>query len=362
MAVAWIGNRETLVEHAVAHAAALLGSSRCPVFSFDTDIHGTRAAIALAEQVGAAYDHVEGAALARETALFIDKGAMTIAPGEARRRADMVVIAGDLPEAYDGFLADLANSVPDLSGKNAREFFLIGTGGAMPSFLNGTKATRLTAGKTGLAATLAALRAQCAGRKVSTPVSKFDDFAAALAAAKFPVFLFSGLTSDTFALEMLQGLVADLNRKGRASSLHLPASESGWGGALASTWMTGFAPRTGFGRGFPEFDPWRFDIERMIAEGEADLHLRIAHGKSGPAPEGKGVPLIVLTKTPKPVAGAAVTIAISEAGVDHDAVVYSARTGTLHSAVATAPTALPSAAEIIRSIGSHVSPEAEWPC
>ena len=62
MAVAWIGNRETLVERAAAHAAALLGSSRCPVFSLDTDIHGTRAAIALAERVGAAYDHADGAA------------------------------------------------------------------------------------------------------------------------------------------------------------------------------------------------------------------------------------------------------------------------------------------------------------
>ena len=53
MAVAWIGNRETLVERAAEHAAELLRSSRCPVFSFDTDIHGTRAAIALAERVGA---------------------------------------------------------------------------------------------------------------------------------------------------------------------------------------------------------------------------------------------------------------------------------------------------------------------
>ena len=64
MAVAWIGNRETLVEHAAEHAAALLRSSRCPVFSFDTDVHGTRAAVALAERVGAAYDHIDGAALA----------------------------------------------------------------------------------------------------------------------------------------------------------------------------------------------------------------------------------------------------------------------------------------------------------
>jgi formylmethanofuran dehydrogenase subunit B len=362
MAVAWISNRETLVEHAVAHAAALLESSRCPVFTFDTDIHGTRAVIALAERVGAAYDHVEGAALARETALFTDKGAMTIAPGEARRRADVVVIVGDVPEAYHGLLTDLAKSAPDLSEKNAREFFLVGTSRAMPSLLNGAKATRLSAGKEGLPATLAALRAQCAGRKVSTPVSKFDDFAAALADAKFPVFLFSGQSSDALALEMLQGLVADLNRKKRASTFHLPASESGWGSTLASVWMTGFAPRTGFGRGFPEFDPWRFDAGRMIAEGEADLHLRISDGKSSPIPKGGSAALVALAKTLKPVAGAAVTIAIGEAGVDHDAVVYSARTGTLHSTAATAPSTLPSAAEIIRSIGARVGPEAGWPC
>jgi formylmethanofuran dehydrogenase subunit B len=287
---------------------------------------------------------------------------MTIAPGEARRRADVVVIVGDVPETYNGLLTDLANSAPDLSEKNAREFFLVGTGRATPSLLNGAKATRLSAGKEGLPATLAALRAQCAGRKVARPVSKFDDFAAALADAKFPVFLFSGQSSDALALEMLQGLVADLNRKKRASTFHLPASESGWGSTLASVWMTGFAPRTGFGRGFPEFDPWRFDIERMIAQGEADLHLRISTAKSGPAPKGEGVPLIVLAKTLKPVAGAAVTIAVGEAGVDHDAVVYSARTGTLHSAAATAPSALPPAAEIIRSIGEHLPAGAAMPC
>ena len=78
------------MEHAAEHAAALLQASRCPVFSFDTDVHGTRAAIALAERVGAAYDHAGGAALARETALFTDKGGMIDCAGRgapARRRA-----------------------------------------------------------------------------------------------------------------------------------------------------------------------------------------------------------------------------------------------------------------------------------
>ena len=112
MAVAWIGNREVLVERAAEHAAALLHSSRCPVFSFDTDVHGTRAAIALAERIGAAYDHIDGAAVARETALFTDRGGMTIAPGEARRRADVVVIVGEMPEAHTAFVAGSRRRLP----------------------------------------------------------------------------------------------------------------------------------------------------------------------------------------------------------------------------------------------------------
>jgi formylmethanofuran dehydrogenase subunit B len=360
MAVAWIGSRETLVERAAAHAGALLGSSRCPVFSFDTDIHGTRAAIALAERIGAAYDHAEGAALAREAALFTTTGAMTVSPGEVRRRADMVTIVGELPEAYHGWLAELAGTVPDLSPTNAREFFVVGAGA--PPFPNGRPAAVLSCGNAGLGAILGALRAQCAGRKVSRGVAGFDGFAGALATARFPVFLFSGRGADGPALDMLQGLVADLNRKGRASSLFLPANESGWGSALASTWMTGFAPRTGFPRGLPEYDPWRFDVSRMIAAGEADLHLAI-RGRALPDVAGRRrVRLIALARTDAAIPGAAVTIAIGEAGVDHDSVGWSARTGTLASVAARAASGLPSAASVVRAIAAHVSNGAPLPC
>lgn len=362
MAVAWIGNRETLVERAAAHAAALLGSSRCPVFSLDTDIHGTRAAIALAERVGAAYDHADGAAVSRETALFTDKGAMTIAPGETRRRADVVVIVGELPQIHHEFVGELAETIPDLSAKNQREIFLVGSNGASaPPFSNGRTATLLSCGEAGLGATLAALRAQWRGRQTSQPVSNFDDFAKALEAAHFPVFLFSGDT-EGLALEMLQGLITDLNRKSRASGLHLPASENGWGIALASTWMTGFPLRTGFARGVPEFDPWRYDVARMIAAGEADLHLRISSSIVQPQKKRNRMALIALAKTEAPIAGAAVTIAIGEAGVDHEAVVYSSRTGSLRSIDARAASELPSAATVIRLVASHVSAEAALPC
>jgi formylmethanofuran dehydrogenase subunit B len=221
----------------------------------------------------------------------------------------------------------------------------------------------LTCGEAGLAATLAALRALCAGRRVSAPVANFDLFAKALAEARFPVFLFSGHAADALALEMLQGLIGDLNATGRASGLHLTASESGWGSAQASTWMTGFPPRTGFSRGFPEYDPWRFDVARMIAAGEADCHVWISGSaeRTPPKPR-KDMPLVALAKTPEPVAGAAVTIHIGKAGVDHDGVGYSSRIGTLVALKARSPTDLSSAAAILRAIADQIPAGAMPPC
>lgn len=284
---------------------------------------------------------------------------MIVSPGETRRRADLLVLVGTMPEAYHDFLADLTNSVPDLPEKTRRSVFRIGRG-RLKTLPWGGEAIQLSLANAGLSATLAALRAQCAGRQVTTPISNFGRFAQALSEARFSVFVYSGHSADALALEMLQGLVADLNRKRRASTLHLTASENGWGGALASTWMTGFPMRTGFARGFPEFDPWRFDAERMIAAGEADLHLWVCARVGGRPARKNGTRTIALARTARAVPGAAVTIATGVVGIDHPGVVYSARTGGLVSLGAKEESQLPSSATVVHAIADLVS--AELPC
>jgi len=382
MAVAWIGNRETTLALAVEQAALLLDASKSPVITLDTDIHGSRAAIALAERIGAAYD-VADTASAVEASLIMDRGAMTIAPGEARRRADMLVLVGPIPKAHASLVSDLAGSAPDLSGGQSRKLFALGaaTKGSLPD-----STVNVGNARAGLAATLAAVRATLAGRTFNGKLANLEVFAAALMTAIFPVFIYSG-EAGLLPLEMLQGLIADLNKTRRASTLHLPASEHGWGAVLTSGWMTGFAPRTSFARGFPEFDPWRFDVRRMIAAGEADLVLSVGGAAPfntptpNPSPQGGGElggnageppsPLrggvrgggnsmeaasaaawnhIALTNTPKPILSAAITIAVGTPGIDHDTVRYSARLGTIAASTATHHSDLPSAATILRML------------
>ncbi|MEK1887484.1 MAG: tungsten formylmethanofuran dehydrogenase, partial [Phyllobacterium sp.] len=100
MSVAWIGSQPVPLMDAIQIAARLLVSSRCPVFTIDADVHGTRSAIALAERLGGAYDHLFGETLAGEVALFTDHGAMTTTPGEARRRSSLIVLVGEIPVCH----------------------------------------------------------------------------------------------------------------------------------------------------------------------------------------------------------------------------------------------------------------------
>ena len=53
-------------------------------------------------------------------------------------------------------------------------------------------------------------------------------------------------------------------------------------------WMTGFPMRTGFGRGYPEHDPWRFDGDRLVASGEADCVLWISAYRAAQPPWNNG--------------------------------------------------------------------------
>jgi Formylmethanofuran dehydrogenase subunit B len=361
--VAWIGSRTVPLSAAIEQVAKLLENARCPVFSLNSDIHGYRSLIALAERVGATYDHVNGRDLVHEVALHTDVGGFFATATEVRRRADLIVVVGDVPVIHHDLLMSLAASKPDLSGGRRRRWFQVN--GRVEPTNEGRLPPRLKAVELGspdfpFHVVLGILRAALAGRKTSSALANADALRSDMANARFPVFMFSRL-SDVSSLAMLQGMLADINKTQRATALFLPADDDAWGLVLASTWMTGFPPRTGFSTGSPVYDPWLCDIDRMIEEKEADLHVWVSEGDEAP-PTKRGPPKIALVRSEKPVAGAAVTIRIGKAGVDHDGVVYSSRIGTLKSVVAEVPSDLPSVSAIVGQIQHALQGEGVTPC
>ncbi|APO71996.1 formylmethanofuran dehydrogenase subunit B protein (plasmid) [Rhizobium gallicum] len=346
--VAWIGSQTVPLPDAIEQVAKLLAKSRCPVFSIESDVHGSRSLIALAERVGATYDHVNGRNLLQEVALHTDIGGFFATATEVRRRADLIIIVGDIAAAHHDLLLSLASTAADLSSSSRRRWLQIkGKAPAAASEpLRRLKAIEVGSSDFPIDAVLGSLRAMLAGRKTSAPLANIDTFLSEMASARFPVFVFSHL-NDPASLAMLQGMLADINRARRATALFLPSDDDAWGMVLASTWMTGFPPRTGFSTGSPIHDPWLCDIERMIADKEADLHLWVSERDEARPPKRSQVPTVALVRSERPAAGALVTVRIGKAGLDHDGVVYSSRIGTLRSVAATAPSALPSVYAIV---------------
>jgi formylmethanofuran dehydrogenase subunit B len=366
---AWIDGRPVALRAATAEAARLLGASHLPVVAgLGADIAGARAAIALAERLGAAVDHMHSDTILRDVDVMREAGVMVTTPSEARLRADVVLMVGaGLVDAWPELPERLLTPVsPQVDGGGRRHIIWICPGsGSKPTL--GCKGIRVIGrGTADLPVLLAALRARVAGHpvgKTRLSTKALDALAADLRSARFGVAVWSAAELDAVTIEMLCGLVEDLNAKTRFAGLTLPAGDNGSGVLQACGWMTGFPMRTGFGRGYPEHDPWRFDATRLIESGEADCALWISAYRPVAPDWKRDIPLIALTgqganfsRIPR------VHIHVGRPGTDHDAVEHFPATGTLVAVTARKRSASISVADAVAHIASALPSVGAWPC
>jgi formylmethanofuran dehydrogenase subunit B len=355
------------VATAIAEAARRLGASRLPVFSgLGTDVAGAQAAIALAQRIGGVVDHHASAALLRDLAVTREAGMMVTTQNEARLRADTVLLVGPCllhrADVAEALVAPPA--APEIGpGAKRRVFWLCPEGAKLPA--SGADIEVIGRKLTDLPMLLAALRARVAGRPVGPlpfAARTLDAVAADLARARFGVAIWDAFDLDALALEMLCGLVDDLNERTRFAGLSVPPLENALGVMQACGWMTGLPVRTGFARGFAEHDPWRFDAQRLIASGEADCAVWIS-SYVGALPEWAWqVPMIVLmirNALLRQVPGVHIQVACP--GFDHDAIVHCDVTGTLAPISAKRPSDAISVAHVLTRISAAL-PEARAAC
>jgi formylmethanofuran dehydrogenase subunit B len=364
-AAASVGGEPASLDEAARAAARLLAQSTQPLIAgLGADIAGARAAIALAERTGGVIEHMRSAALMRDLDSLRETGIMLTTPLEARVRADVVMLVGDgltetWPHLAERLLAPPAR--PEGAEIKRRIMWLApATGARIRGFEGDIEIWRAGRGAT-LAANLAALRARFKNRRIviprgarsGLPLSAIDSIATTIKAARFGVAVWTAECLGALEIEMLHGLVRELNETTRFSTLPLPAPDNGQGALAACGWMTGFPMRTGFGSGGPIHDPWRFDAERLVASGETDCVLWIsAFGAAAPAWLGARKVIALCARTAEFAKAPDVRIAIGRPGVDHDAVMHLADAGTLGAVTASARSAAPSAAEAIERIGA----------
>ena len=355
MGEAWIRGKSAPLDDAIAEAANIVAGSRQPVIAgLGTDVAGARAAIKLARLVGGVVDHMHSDALLRDLDVMREAGMMVTMPTEAHVRADLLLLVGPgLIEAWPALPERLFAKrrivwlCPDAAAISASTYKNVAVVGDNPA---------------DLPAIVALLRARCAGRPVANApiaLATIDALVAELRRVRFGVAVWSAARHDSLTIEMLCGLVNDLNAATRFSGLPLASADNAAAVQQVAGWMTGYPLRTGFGRGVPQHDPWRFEASRLVDSGEADCAVWIsAYGARPPAWK-RDLPLVALTGDPNTIRSH-VTITVGRPGLDHDAVEHLATTGTLATVSARQPEAAASVASVLDKIITKLS--AAHPC
>src|ERR1700739_1906292 len=92
---AWIAGQPAALDVAIEEASKLLASSRCSLIAgLGTDIAGARAAITLADRIGAIIDHMHSDAALRDLDVMRSSGILMTTPTEAQARADTLLLIG----------------------------------------------------------------------------------------------------------------------------------------------------------------------------------------------------------------------------------------------------------------------------
>ena len=140
------------------------------------------------------------------------------------------------------------------------------------------------------------------------PFAAIDAVAEKCKAAKYGVMVWAppalSMPQADLTVHLMTEVVRELNLHTRFAGLSLGGNEGAPSAASTCTWQTGFPLRVSFANGKPEYDSYRYNISRMITEGEGDLLLWVASiGTDIGLPQTK-LPTIVLG-TPGRAHGAA---------------------------------------------------------
>jgi len=359
------------LDDAIAEAARLITASRCTVFAgLATDVAGGAAAMQVARQVGGVIDHMHADAALRDLDVMRRAGWVVTTPAQARARADVAVLAGPgldtaWPRLWDELQLDRP---PSLFPEIARRVVRICPGRVAAASAD-AGASVLTIGDDAaeLQPALGVLRALLAGRPVRSDAALLEplrECKSLLSSARFGVAVWSARHLDALSIEMLCGLVDDLNAKTRFAGLPVAPGGNAMGVAQVGGWITGFPLRIAFAKDHPEHDPWRFDTARMVDSGEADMAVWISAFAPQPPPWRRVVPMVALvasgTKFRSPPE---VEIGVGRPGVDHASITFDPALGALacRQPIQERPS-LPSVAEILHRIGGAVHDASPRPC
>jgi formylmethanofuran dehydrogenase subunit B len=324
--VARIDGREADFAEAVEASAAILGEARRPLVCGlgQTDCESQRAAVALAEAIGAVIDPagppVEGAGGAASQAV----GLSTATFGELRDRAELVVVwRADPVISHPRLLPRLRL---DRSGRAADRSLVVVDTQRTATAEEADEFIELPPGLDfeTLWAMRALVREVPLDRDLAArlPLDALGQLADRFRACRYGAVL-HGPAGYLNALALL-ALVRDLARITHVVALPLRHDGNARGAEDVLAWQTGYPAAVSFARGHPRARPGEFSAAGVLERGETDAALIVGFDALGhlPAPAAdhlRRIPMIVVDpRATETAAAARVAFATAAGGVQRE--------------------------------------------
>jgi formylmethanofuran dehydrogenase subunit B len=355
-----VAGRPVDLAAAAAAAAALLKTAIAPLFhGLAADLHGIRALLELVDRSGGVVDHLGSGALFANITVARASGWVTATFGEIANRADFVLVIGADPARNFPRLHErlIANRTP-LYRQAPPVVAYLGPAGEAPASAAPTLTADLVTGGDLLDA-LGVLAASLRGRaprklSPSLPLATLAAIGERLAAARYGGILWDAtqFAADEaeLAVELIASMLRRLNEKTRCVGLPLGGSANGLGAMQATLWQTGWPLRVGFGGGAPLHDPWRFDGNRLLAAGEADLLVWAATLTAEPPPTTDAPVIAIVAHDVALPSPAAVEIRVGIPAIDHAGEIVRSDTVVALPLQAALPSARLSVADAARAV------------
>lgn len=363
---------ETSLDEAVKAAAALIQKATLPLYGgMATDVAGQRAIMAIADRTCGVVDHALSEGQYRNFRVVQTSGWIMSTLTETRNRADLIVIVGSdvaklhgrffdrivTPEhtMFDGFgqkrtvvfigegldtsqakgprieevisLPVAKDRIPEVLAAisaRVRGFPVVPPEApaeqpAQPAKKGGLFSSLISGGK---ASSPAAAGAAAANEIAGVPFDAIEAVAEKCKKANYGVVVWAppalSMPQGDLTVHLMTEIVRELNLTTRFAGLSLGGNEGAPSAASTCTWQTGYPLRVSFANGAPTYDSYRYNISRMLTDGEGDLLLWVASIGTDIGLPQTNLPTIVLgTPGVRLAQPPTVFIPVGTPGIDH---------------------------------------------
>ncbi len=307
-----INGKEVELDEAILHAARLLKNTNFPVIGgCATDVNGMRGLLALADRVGAVVDNANFNNARKNILALQDSGWMNTTLAEVKNRCDVLLIIGvDLegfaPRFFEKYLWNEAMFLENTSNRDIIYLGAKPSGNASTS-PNGKIAQVFECENERLPEVVAVLRALVKGQQIQAEnvagisITDLTAIAAKLKSAKYGVITWAAGTLNyshaELTVQTISEMIKNLNETTRCSGFPLGGKEGDQTANQVCGWTSGYAARVSFAKGYPEYDPFLFETNELLENGEADALIWVNAFNASANPPQTNLPTIVVARS-----------------------------------------------------------------